>query len=259
MPGISLLVLQQRDRDFLRELATLRVIDHEQAKPVAGFGSTSRANKRLLKLTRAGLLHRFFLGSGGGRKALYSLSQKGAQLVGVSFRGIHRPQGAVLMADFFLEHQLQLNALLIALKFGKIPQRGVTLHRSMTFSEPVTPALRLIPDGYVEFISPQGIVAAFIEVDLGNEGLKVWREKTRKYVDLAISGTYRRIFGRDRYRVLVIANSMRRTESLRKAISAVTDKIFRFATIDDARTRFFEPVWRKPASDQPERLIEETL
>jgi hypothetical protein len=259
MRGTSLLVLQQRDREFLRELATLRVIDHEQAKSVAGFGSTSRANKRLLKLTRAGLLHRFFLGSGGGRKALYSLSQKGAHLVGVPFRGIHRPQGAVLVADFFLEHQLQLNSVLIPLKFGKIPQHGVTLHRSMTFSEPVTPELRLIPDGYVEFVSPVGIVAAFIEIDLGNEGLKVWREKTRKYLDLAISGTFRSIFGRDRFRVLVIANSMRRTESLRKAIAAVTDKIFRFASIEDARTRFFEPVWRKPTSDKPERLIEESL
>jgi hypothetical protein len=259
MPGTSLLVVQQRDRDFIRELATLRVIDHEQAKVVAGFGSTSRANKRLLKLTRAGLLHRFFLGSGGGRKALYSLSQKGAQLVGVPFRGIHRPQGAVLVADFFLEHQLQLNSILIALKFWKIPQHGVTLHRSMTFSEPVSPELRLIPDGYIEFVSPQGIVAAFLELDLGNEGLKVWREKTRKYLDLAISGTYRRNFGRDRFRVLVIANSSRRAESLRKTVAAVTEKIFRFAIIEDARARFFEPIWRKPASGQPERLIDETL
>ena len=77
MAGTNHLIVQPRDREFLPELSTLRVVDHEQARFVAGFGSTSRANKRLLKLTRAGLLRRFFLGSGGGRKALYALSEKG--------------------------------------------------------------------------------------------------------------------------------------------------------------------------------------
>ena len=58
---------------FLAELAVMRVVDREQAKIVAGFGSTTRANARLLALTRAGLLRRFFLGTtGAGQKALYA-------------------------------------------------------------------------------------------------------------------------------------------------------------------------------------------
>ena len=61
-------MVQERDLHLLRELAVMRVIDREQAKIVAGFGSTTRANARLLALTRAGLLRRFFLGSGGGGK-----------------------------------------------------------------------------------------------------------------------------------------------------------------------------------------------
>jgi FlaA1/EpsC-like NDP-sugar epimerase len=44
----------------------MRVVDREQAKIVAAFGSTTRANARLLALTRAGLLRRFFLGTRGG-------------------------------------------------------------------------------------------------------------------------------------------------------------------------------------------------
>jgi hypothetical protein len=253
------MIVQPRDREFLKELSTLRVIDHELAKAVAGFGSTSRANKRLLKLMRAGLLRRFFLGSGGGRKALYSLSEKGAQLAGVPLRGLRRPQGALLAADFFVEHQLAVNAIAIALRFGKIPVHGVAFHRSRAFHEPMVPEIRLIPDGYVELVTPSGIMPLFLEVDLGNESLAIWREKTRKYLQLAISGAYRRTFGQERFRVLVIANSPRRIASLRKTVAAITEKIFRFTTLENARTGFFLPVWMKPRGAKPEPLIEETL
>ena len=58
-------VVQPRDRRLLEELATMRVIDREQAKQAAGFTSTSRVNARLLALTGAGLLRRFFIGTIG--------------------------------------------------------------------------------------------------------------------------------------------------------------------------------------------------
>jgi len=62
------LIVQPRDLELLRELGVMRVADREQVKIAAGFGSTTRVNTRLLALARAGLLRRFFLGSGGGRK-----------------------------------------------------------------------------------------------------------------------------------------------------------------------------------------------
>lgn len=257
MPGTEHVVLQPRDREFLKELSVMRVIDHAQAKIVAGFGSTDRANKRLLKLARAGLLRRFFLGSGGGRKALYALAEKGARCVGVPLRGPRRPHGAVLVADSFVDHQLAVNALSIALKFGTLPE-GIAFRRWVAFSQPITPDLPLIPDGYVELGSSAGIMAAFLEVDLGNESLRVWREKARKYLQLAISGTYRRLSGGERFRVLVVAHSARRMESLRRAVSQETQKIFRFATLDAARTQFFGPIWKRPVSDRPESLIPST-
>jgi hypothetical protein len=235
------------------------VIDHEQAMAVAGFGSRSRANKRLLKLTRAGLLRRFFLGSGGGRKALYSLSEKGAHLAGVPMHGLRRPMGALLVADFFVEHQLAVNAIYCAAKFGEIPVTGAAFHRWMAFHQPLTPELRLIPDGYVEFTTRSGIQSAFLEVDLGHESSAVWREKTRQYLQLALSGAYQQVFGQDRFRVLVVANSARRMESLRKTVAAITEKIFRFATIEDVSARFFDPIWTKPVGNQREPLIDQTL
>ncbi|HEY3826225.1 MAG TPA: hypothetical protein VGL82_16780 [Bryobacteraceae bacterium] len=80
----KLVIVQARDLHLMRELAVMRVVDREQAKIVAGFRSTTRANTRLLGLTELGYLHRFFWGSvGGARKGLYALSAKGAALAGV--------------------------------------------------------------------------------------------------------------------------------------------------------------------------------
>src|ERR1041385_4615248 len=94
------LVLQPRDRHLLEELAIMRVADREQAKTVAGFGSTTRVNARLLRLTQAGLLKRFFMGTtAGGAKALYALSLKGARAVGVPLRGPQRRQDQIRRAS----------------------------------------------------------------------------------------------------------------------------------------------------------------
>lgn len=253
------LSVQPRDHKLLHELAILRVADREQLKIAAGFGSTTRINARLLALCRAGLLRRFFLGSGGGRRALYALSEKGAQLAGVPCRGPRRPQNATLVADFFVQHQLALNAVYCDLKFGAIPAQRVRFVNWLSFYEPLATNLRLIPDGYVEFATPWGIDASFLEVDLGHESLKVWREKARHYVQLAISGTYERQFKQSRFRVLVLVNSLRRLQSIRAAVGEITQKIFWFATLDATRgVRFFASVWLRPSGDTHQPLFKET-
>jgi len=255
MHGTNRTAVQPRDVAFFRELAMLGIVDHDQARLVAGFGSINRTNKRLLKLVRAGLLRRFFLGSGSGRKALYALSEKGAHLASVPFRGLRRPEGAMLAADFFVEHQLAINAIYCAAKFGEAPL-GIEFLRWTTFHAPILPELRLIPDGYLECKGPHGITTAFLEVDLATESLKVWREKTRQYLQLALSGGYERAFGQPRFRVLVIAPSARRLESLRTAIAGITEKIFRFGLLADAQQNFFQPIWKRPLGHQLEPLVE---
>lgn len=253
------MVIQERDRHLLRELSVMRVIDREQAKTVAGFGSTTRANVRLLLLTRAGMLRRFFLGtSAGGKKALYALSAKGAQLVAMPKRGPRRRKDESLATDFFVQHQLIVNEIYCRLKCGTLPA-GVTFGRWITFHQPLTSGLRLVPDGYVELVTPAGIVAMFLEVDLGNESLTVWKEKVRNYVQFALSGECGRLFGQDRFRVLVLANSERRLLSIRKAVSASTDKIFWFATLESMNgVGLFVPVWLRPKGEERLTLIQET-
>jgi hypothetical protein len=251
-------MLQPRDLHLLRELAVMRVLDREQAKVVARFNSTTRANTRLLALVRAGLLRRFFIGSGGGRRALYALSPKGAQAVEVPVRGPRRPQDALLVADYFVGHQLAVNGIYCALKYGVIPLPHVTFHRWVSFSEPVVPGISLIPDGYVELMSPSGVIASFLEVDLGHESQTVWKGKAEHYLQLAVSGKCREQFGQNHFRVLVIANSERRLHSIQKTVAEITQKMFRFATLASVSKQFFAPVWYRPTTTQPASLIETT-
>lgn len=78
MTGNKGFILQPRDQHLLRELAILEVADCDEIKIVAGFGSTTRANTRLLQLVRAGLLRRFFLGFGRRTQgALCALAEGG--------------------------------------------------------------------------------------------------------------------------------------------------------------------------------------
>jgi hypothetical protein len=253
-------MVQPRDLVILWELFLMRVADREQLRVAAGFGSTTRINTRLLALLRAGLLRRFFLGSGGGRKALYALSMKGADLIQVPYRGPRRRQNEMLIADFFVQHQLSINAVYCGLKFGVIPVPGVKFGRWQAFHEPLASGLSLIPDGYVEFATPSGIDASFVEVDLGHEGLSVWKEKARHYFQLALSGEYERQFKQPRFRVLVLANSARRMQSIRAAVAEITEQIFWFAP-QDAVTgeKFFDSVWLRPTGETHQPFFKETI
>jgi Replication-relaxation len=253
----SSLVIQERDRHLLRELAVMRVIDRDQAKRVAGFGSTTQVNARLLRLTQAGLLRRFFLGTNaGGQKAIYALSLAGAKLVNVPFRGPRRRNDEVIVADFFVAHQFAINEIYGDLKYRPIPIAEAKFEKWVSFYEPVGQGMRLIPDGYFELYTPQKMLCAFVEVDLGNEGLSVWKRKVESYVHYAISGAYEKQFGQHQFRVLVIAKTERRMRSLQAAILTLTDKIFWFSTLDSiAHAGFWSPVWLRARNGERQPLL----
>jgi len=259
MPGTNRrgVILQDRDRHLLRELAVMRVIDREQAKRVAGFGSTRRVNDRLFCLVQAKLLRRFFLGTrSGGQKALYSLSPAGAELAQVPFRSPRRTQNKVLVADFFVAHQLSINEIYCAAKYAPIPISGVRLPQWVSFHEPLEPGMRLIPDGYFEIVTPQKILAAFLEADLGHEGLTVWKTKVRNYLQYAVSGNFEKRFGQPQFRVLVVTDSERRMQSLRAATASLTDKVFWFSTFDSiAAHGFWSSVWLRANDERQQRLV----
>jgi hypothetical protein len=249
------MVIQRRDEHLLRELASMRVIDREQAKLVAGFGSTTRANTRLLALYREGLLRRFFQGTAaGGKKALYGLSSKGARLIDAPHAKLRYGNDELLATNFFVAHQLRVNSIYCAVRYLPIPVSGVTFARWVTFSLPV--ASRLTPDGYFEITSPQGVVGSFLEVDLGHEGSTVWKAKVESYLRYAASGDFAKQFGQSRYRVLVVTNTQKRMQVLRSLIRRFSDKVFWLASLELIdRDGFWSASWLRPADESPKALV----
>lgn len=241
------IVLQERDLKLIEALETMRVVDREQAKVVAGFRSTRRANDRLLALTRAGFLKQAFVGS---RRAVYWLPGKGPQ-EGDRKRGV-----AAEPAALFLRHRLQINRVHLLVEHAGIPVRGWWFVRWQGFQKPLSPTLPLIPDGYFEIGSQQGFRPTFVEVDLGTEATPVLGRKASLYIQLATSGEFSQIFGRSQFRVLVITTSERRLENLRSPIGKLTDKIFWFASLDVLSPgKFWTASWLRPSSNQLQSLL----
>lgn len=207
MRGINrgAVLLQPRDRRLLSELQFMRVVDRELAKTICGFRSTTRANTRLLALTEAGYLKRNFIGTiAGGRKAVYRLSQSQGST------------GKNSYSEIFLEHQLQVNQVYVEIKYRPILLASCQFHRWIAFNRILSNASPIIPDGYFELTDNSQIKSLFLEVDLGTEALRVWQKKIESYLRFATSGEFKSLFGAERFKVAVIANSGRRADSIRK-------------------------------------------
>jgi len=251
------LILQGRDRRLLEELGLMRIIDREAAKIVAGFNSTTRANTRLLMLTRGGLLRRFFVGSVAfGRKAVYTLSPKGAALVHAQFPGIQRPAERLVVGDRFVAHQSLANDIYIAAKYRPAPDPSYRLVRWLNFGRELAEGIKLKPDGYFEIQSGGQNRAMFLEVDIGSEPLQTWQEKTGYYLQLALSGQFQQRFRQQKFRVLVICTSDLRLRHVRSVVGKQTDKIFWFSTFESINRRgFWSQVWLRPTGDQSMALL----
>jgi hypothetical protein len=249
-------VLQDRDRHLLSEIDVMRVVDRDMVQSIGAFDSPRRTNRRLLKLTRAGLLRRFFVGSVAyGRKSIYTLSPKGAEIVSAKFGRISRPSGRLVLGDTFIEHQSGINEIYLAIKYKPLPA-GTRLVRWHTFRQAISEAIKLTPDAYFEIASSESIRAAFVEVDLGTEALKVWQQKTAHYLQLAVSGEFATKFRQQQFRVLVVANSDRRLTNIRATVAKSTDKVFWFASLDNIhRDGFWSPIWLRPKGDQRHSLL----
>lgn len=216
------------DENLLRALQSFRVIDREQAKRLGPFTSTSRANTRLLQLVRAGQLKRF--SPVHSRTCLYRL-----------------PRGRSPVNGITLQHQLALNALCLLIAEeaqSSTPLRIVASHAS---SQPLSTLIPLVPDGYLEIECDANTHHVFLELDLGTEGLPIWRRKAELYFRLASSGEFERLFGNVQFRVAVITEGARRAQSIARCLSSVTKKLFFLRSIENINKQgFFQGLWLRP-------------
>jgi len=235
----------------------MRVIDREETKLVAGFRSTTRANARLLALTRSGYLERRFVGTiAGGRKGVYFLSAKAAALFGIRHSRVPGRLDRNLGTELFVEHQKCVNSIFLAMKYRPISNPEVRLRKWIRFREPLTKGSRIIPDAYFELDSPAGIQSMFLEADLGTETSTIWKRKIEAYVRLAISGEFRDLFHQQRFRVLVVTKSERRSTTIQAVIARRTGKIFWLSTFESInRDGLWSPIWLRPRGNQRHSLV----
>jgi hypothetical protein len=229
-------LVTSRDLVLLRTLDQTRVLDGSLMKTVGGFASVRRTNRRLLKLVRAGVVRRWFLGTAsGGRKAIYGLSPKGARLIGATLRGLVSWRAdALITTSQFLAHQEAVNAVFMLARFGVLPA-GCSCVRWQSFREPLSPSVPLVPDAYFETIRDGAAYPMFLEVDRGTESSRIWLRKVELYLRLALGGEFERQFHERRFRVLAVFPSERRMEAVRRTVAKRTDKLFWFSTDDRLR------------------------
>lgn len=249
----SPIMLTARDLALLRILAEAKLLDRDQIQTLLNFGSVTRINDRLSRLHAAGLLHRYFVGTvAGGRKGLYALSQRGANTIG---RGkvwkLQRADDALLVGESFVAHQLAVNWCWISMKCDP----NSNLIRFVRFTESITTALPLMPDGYAELNVSGDVQPVFLEVDLGNEASRIWDRKVELYLRLATSGEFQQIFQQPRFKVAVVCTSERRVLNLRRTVRKQTSKLFYFSVLETTkRDGFAAPHWLRPESDARESV-----
>jgi len=241
-------VLTERDFVIFRALLVTRVLDCDDLMVVGGFSSVRRANRRLLKLVRAGLLRRWFVGTETrGVKAIYGVSPEATRLIGEPPQGVLPwKQDRVITSSQFLAHQQAINRVFIQARFQPLPREAACV-RWMNFREPLSTAIPLKPDAYLEITQAGAVHAMFLEVDQGTETSKVWKRKVEWYLKVALGGDFERLFQQKRFRVLVVLHSSRRLDVIKKTIAERTDKLFWFATQDQIRSEgFTAPIWIRP-------------
>lgn len=249
------LILTARDERLLHLLVDLRIADRDQIAKGCGFTSVTRVNARLLKLVQAGLLRRFFVGTrAGGMKGIYSLSARSARQFAGAGTPLQRAAESILSGDAFVSHQLAINEIHLALRFDLPAQARFT--KWLRLRRPISKTHLLIPDGYCELEVRAESVPVFLEVDLGTEKLSVLDGKFGTYLALALSGEFVRVFGRNRFRVLVVTESERRLENLRVLAGKHTTKLFWFSTLEAIkRSGPFAAIWKRPEGSQCVPLI----
>lgn len=247
MIGNKNIIIQARDLKLLRTTALLRFIDRQQATIIGGFSSVPRVNATMLRLLKAKLLQRFFLGVGvGTRKSIYSISKKGAALVGMPYRRLRRESNGLYSGDLFLEHQLLLNDIYLAIHR---PELAALVQNWRTFDRPL-PHSSVIPDAYFEIIRDQIIKPVFLEVDKATESKTIWKKKTAGYLSFALSGAFEKTFGHSQFRVAVITTQQQALKRIQSAISEQTSKVFWLTTFSAIKTAgFFSAIWQRPSGE----------
>lgn len=249
------MVLTPRDIRIITDVSEYQMLSRKQLTHLGHFGSKTRANAILSRLTRFGYLSRRHLPAvAGTNHGLYFLGPTSAALLGTPKQTLAtRRRNVRQISDLFLAHQMLITD--VRLCFQKAP--NLPVQRWMNEAALRERELGVIPDGHIEYRYQDKAFGVFLEVDRGTETLTRFREKAAGYLRLAASGKYREVFGRLYFRVLVVAPSALRIAHLRQVIARETDRIFWLTSLPELFSHGpLASIWFRPVGEQLHSLTE---
>jgi len=221
------LQLQRRDIRLIAEIFLNRAMRRSQIIDLGFFGSVGRANARLLRLTRAGLLRRVRLPiETNGQQFVYRAGTGAARILA---EDLQTDEAAVLrrlgqISPLCLAHTLRIVDVRLAIQRA-VTARGLTIakwlpellcrheYETRTGSG-AWRAQVLKPDAYVEISAGGRSWPHFVEVDLGHVSASRFVEKLQGYGRYLSSGIFEESYGASAFDVLVVTTGEGRGEHL---------------------------------------------
>lgn len=260
------LVLQERDKKIIALCHDYRFLTQEQIRLLAGFGSQVRAGIRLRKLFDNGYLSRRFLPVFQGRaKILYFPGPKGAEIIseqsGIDPLKIKQKRKQLLeIRNFSLPHYLLINEFRLAFSLASKSNPEISLKSWKTQKEiPLSlEEKEFYPDAYFIYGYRSKLYSLFLEIDRSTETNKRFQGKAENYLKYGFDGYYRKQFGFQFFRVLIVCQSLARLKNLKKLIEQKTDKMFWLAVQGDiSPEKILTRIWQRPAKDCLFSLLED--
>ena len=261
----SPIVLTERDCQVLvavhqQGFLTTDLVELAFFPPRCGSRSSasSKAYERLRDLWLWGYLERVELPVarvlGGRRPFLYSLGQQGVALVetrmGTATLPV-QPRRLDRLDHVFVDHDLNAAALWWNVKVQLIRRGGcrwlwigereLRAKRMRVRAPQADYWLPFLPDAYFEVIYPNGDVqCVLVEIDMGTLTLRRFARKMQAFETALEDEVFRRHFKQDDFKVLVVSQSRRRIEALRRVAGRAFPNErhgdYYFSTFGDALT-----------------------
>ena len=265
------MILTSRDENIITRCFEDKLLSSSDLQCLF-FGTKQRCNRRLRKLYSQHYLDRHFIATPlpfcGAKDALYSPGKRGVDVVALqkdipkeqihSARQKFARQLKSYSVLFTLAHiQAVAKARLAVEKaffycyeaelINWIPERLLEQRFSNDDKQ-----MKLRPDGFMQYeIKDSGkTYNAFIETDMDSQSSKQIQEKVRRYLAFSQTSLPQERFGSPWFRVLFISKTQRRSQNIKAAIEAITDKIFWMTDFDQIQGDWLlEPIFLRVGRD----------
>ena len=270
--------LTERDCRIIKAVNDCVVLRTDQVQTLE-FNSASPAYERLEKLYHYEYLNRHFItqvaAAPAASKIVYSITPLSASVLAATFgytvTDLNYPGRAasnwktlqpILAVNDFRVHLMRAVRERAGFKLVRwIPEKDFRAHPDFVYvKDPKgkTKKSPFYPDGYIILKTPAGEARFFIEIDSGTEGLEQFRSQIKIHQEYMLSGQYQERFKSDILRVVVVTNSEKRLQDLRRAIAQVGGGARYWLTTANRATwtdLFHSPIWYKITDDEPHPFI----